>query len=185
MSDRPFVLHKAGHSSKAAIKSGTFSPVIPLTWTPTPSPADVSPLCIWPSLLLVFFPLAIVPKTLRISSSQCTLLLLLCLKKKFLFFCAYPSMHADPQRSVFISSSTDTRMRQQRNITACGCVTGIMGGITTRSALLLFPKINVNFILTSSYEKMPFRHPIRVQRERECIFILCATVIPPHRQGDD
>ena len=41
VSDRSFVLHKAGHSSKAAIKSRTFSPIIPLTWTPTPSPADV------------------------------------------------------------------------------------------------------------------------------------------------
>lgn len=42
VSDRPFVFHKAGHSSKAAIKSRTFSPIIPLTWTPTPNPADVS-----------------------------------------------------------------------------------------------------------------------------------------------
>lgn len=41
VSDRSFVLHKAGHSSKAAIKSRTFSPIILLTWTPTPSPADV------------------------------------------------------------------------------------------------------------------------------------------------
>lgn len=41
VSDRPFVFHKAGHSSKAAIKSRTFSPIIPLTWTPTPNPADV------------------------------------------------------------------------------------------------------------------------------------------------
>lgn len=41
VSDRSFVFHKAGHSSKAAIKSRTFSPIIPLTWTPTPNPADV------------------------------------------------------------------------------------------------------------------------------------------------
>lgn len=41
VSDQSFVFHKAGHSSKAAIKSGTFSPIIPLTWTPTPNPADV------------------------------------------------------------------------------------------------------------------------------------------------
>lgn len=41
VSDRPFVFQQAGHSSKAAIKSRTFSPIIPLTWTPTPSPADV------------------------------------------------------------------------------------------------------------------------------------------------
>lgn len=34
-------------------------------------------------------------------------------------------------------------------------------------------------------KKMSFRHPIRAQRERECIFILCATVILPHRQGGD
>jgi len=41
VSDGPFVFHKAGHSSKAAIKSRTFSPIIPPTWTPTPNPADV------------------------------------------------------------------------------------------------------------------------------------------------
>lgn len=41
VSDRSFVFHKAGHSSKAAIKSRTFSPIIPLTWMPTPNPADV------------------------------------------------------------------------------------------------------------------------------------------------
>lgn len=41
VSDAPFVFGKAGHSSKAAIKSRTFSPIIPLTWSPTPSPADV------------------------------------------------------------------------------------------------------------------------------------------------
>lgn len=41
VSDGPFVLRKAVHSSKAAIKSRTFSPIIPLTWTPTPNSADV------------------------------------------------------------------------------------------------------------------------------------------------
>lgn len=41
VSDQSFVFHKAGHSSKAAIKSRTSSPIILLNWAPTPNPADV------------------------------------------------------------------------------------------------------------------------------------------------
>lgn len=53
VSDAPFVFHKAGHSSKASIKSRTFSPIIPRTWAPTPSPADVLSLCFRPGVLLI------------------------------------------------------------------------------------------------------------------------------------
>ncbi len=69
VSDRPFVFHKAGHSSKAAIKSRTFSPIIPLTWTPTPNPADV-PVPAFAVRVAHFRPVQLSKNTLRFTLTK-------------------------------------------------------------------------------------------------------------------